>query len=98
MSVSLNAVYNKEETLNSSRKISKLGNVLILRNALGGGGGLDFVTEPYTAKGICRVLRYEGGEGSKKTIFALRNKRTFPYKINLTFTISETMKIPKVIL
>jgi hypothetical protein len=40
---------------------------------------LDFVTEPYTEKGICRVLRYERREGgSKMPIFALRNKRTFP--------------------
>ncbi len=23
---------------------------------------MKFVTEPYTAQGICRVLRYEGGQ------------------------------------
>jgi hypothetical protein len=27
---------------------------------------LKFVTEPYTAQGICRVLRYEGGGGGSK--------------------------------
>jgi hypothetical protein len=46
------------------------GTILILRNALEG-GCLDFVIEPYS----CRDLRFKGG--SKKTIFALRNKRTF---------------------
>jgi hypothetical protein len=42
---------------------------------------MDFVTEPYTAKCICWILRYEGGGGgewSKEPMFALRNKRTFP--------------------
>jgi hypothetical protein len=38
---------------------------------------LRFVTEPYTALGIYRVLRYEGREGVKKPIFVLRNLRTF---------------------
>jgi hypothetical protein len=41
-----------------------------------GGGVLKFVTEPYTAQDICRVLRYEGG-GVKKPKSALRNLRTF---------------------
>ncbi len=35
---------------------------------LGGGGVLDLMTEPYTAKGICKVFHYEvGGEGVKNT-------------------------------
>jgi hypothetical protein len=33
------------------------------------GGGLEFVTEPYTVKGICRVLRYERWEGVKNSQF-----------------------------
>jgi hypothetical protein len=28
-------------------------------------GGLDFVTETFTVKGICKVLRYEGKGGQK---------------------------------
>jgi hypothetical protein len=40
---------------------------------------LDLMTEPYTAKGICRVLHYEGGGGGQKYLnTALRNTRTFP--------------------
>jgi hypothetical protein len=43
---------------------------------------LKFVTEPYTAQGICRVLRYEGGGGgSKKPKSALRNLRKFPNRL-----------------
>jgi hypothetical protein len=34
---------------------------LVLRNAFREGG--DLMTEPYTAKGICRVLHYERGGG-----------------------------------
>jgi hypothetical protein len=46
-----------------------MGNVLILRNALKGGGGLDFFAEPYTVEGICSVLLYvTEWEGSKKQI------------------------------
>jgi hypothetical protein len=80
----------------------KIGNVLFLRNAGRGGssrgepsrgGGLDFVTEVYTVKGICRVLRYErGGGGSKMPIFALRNKRTFPYQILYLRGINEASR------
>ncbi len=32
----------------------------------GVGGVFDLMTEPYNAKGICRVLHY-GGEGVKNT-------------------------------
>jgi hypothetical protein len=56
-------------TLVNLKITSFLGNVLILPNALRG-GGLDYMIEPYTVNGICRVLRYEGGGGVK---------RTFPY-------------------
>jgi hypothetical protein len=59
-----------------------LGNVLVLRNAYRGGGVLDLMKEPYTAKGICRVLHYEGGGGGQKYLnTALRNTRTFPLEV-----------------
>ncbi len=60
-------------------------------------GGVVFglMTEPYTAKGICRVLHYEGeGGGQKYLNTALRNTRTFP-KISVRGTNLTNTKLQK---